>query len=185
MSRISDWLDDADFFNPVRYHYSDRSRHYPSADIPFRRTFRCYKDADDYLNPRVSEWKFGDRKTTADKNALEHCIDVAHFKPEEISVKVENNSILVQAKHEEKQDEQGFISRQFTRRYDLPTNCKAEDVVSSLSSDGILSIKCPTPVEKSENADGRQVPIQQTGKPAQPSTKNNEEKNEGKETPVA
>ncbi|XP_031621371.1 heat shock protein 23-like [Contarinia nasturtii] len=184
MSRLSDWLNDSDFYDPVRYHYIDRSRHYPSVDIPFRRTFRCYKDADDYLNPGISNLNIGERKATVDKNSFEHCIDVAHFKPEEISVKVENNSVLVQAKHEEKQDEQGFISRQFTRRYDLPKNCKAEDVVSSLSSDGILSIKCAIPVV-SESADGRQVPIQQTGQPSQSSTKNNADKNDGKETPVA
>lgn len=180
MSRLSEFLDDCDF--PVRHHYIDRSRHYPSVDIPFRRTFRCYRDADDYLNPRTN-LNVTERKTTADKNAFEVCIDVQHFKPEEISVKVEKNSILVTAKHEEKQDEQGFISRQFTRRYDLPSGCKSENVQSSLSSDGILSITCAAPAV--ESAEGREVPIKQTHLPAQPDTKTNVEKNVGKETPVA
>lgn len=174
---MSRFFDDSDFFNS-RYHYADRPRHYPSADIPFRRTLRCYRDADDYLNPS----SFG--KTSTDipvnKDYFEVCLDVQHFKPEEISVKVEKTAVVVNAKHEEKQDEHGFVSRQFTRRYDLPTGYKGEDVVSSLSSDGILSIKCATPAVESE--EGRQVPIKQTHVPSPSSAKSSEEKKDA--TPV-
>ncbi|XP_055300046.1 heat shock protein 26-like [Sitodiplosis mosellana] len=177
---MSRFLDDVDFFGS-RYHYVDRPRHYPSADIPFRRTLRCYRDADDYLNPRIYE-KTGTTSIPVNKDYFEVCIDVQHFKPEEISVKAEKNSVVVQAKHEEKQDEHGFVSRQFIRRYNLPDGYKSEDVVSSLSSDGILSIKCATPV-KVESTEERQVPIKQTHLPS--SAKSSEEKKDGKETPVA
>lgn len=185
MSRLTSFLDDCDFYNPIRYHFADRSRHYPSVDVPLIRSFRCYKDGNDYLHPRVSNMNMdkSERKTSSDKDCFEVCIDVQHFKPEEISVKTEKNSILVHAKHDEKQDEQGFILREFTRRYELPKGLKAEDVVSSLSSDGILSIKCGTPVI--ESADGRQVPIHQTGQPAESSVKSNVEKKNEKETPLA
>ncbi|KAJ6632984.1 Heat shock protein 23 [Pseudolycoriella hygida] len=179
MSRVSDILDD--FYDPVRYHFIDRSRRNPNVDIPLLRTFRCYKNADDYLHPRVSYGK-SESDTNVNENAFEECIDVQHFKPEEISVKVEKNSILVHAKHAEKKDEQGFISREFTRRYELPIGCKSEDVVSSLSSDGILAIKCvAAPVI--ELKEERQVPITQTHKPAQSSDKSKAE--DAKETPVA
>lgn len=178
---MSRFFDDSDFFGS-RYHYADRPRHYPSADIPFRRTLRCYRDADDYLNPRVAYGK-ASTDIPVNKDYFEVCLDVQHFKPEEISVKVEKTSVVVHAKHEEKQDEHGFVSRQFTRRYDLPTGYKGEDVVSSLSSDGILSIKCTTPAVESE--DGRQVPIKQTHLPSQSTVKTSEEKKDGKETPVA
>lgn len=173
-----------DFYDPIRYHFIDRSiRQDPNVDIPINRTFRCYRNADDYLHPRVSYGKSVSVDET-NKNAFEECIDVQHFKPEQISVKVEKNSILVHAKHEEKQDEQGFISRQFTRRYELPSGCKGEDVVSSLSSDGILSIKCPAaPVI--ELAEERQVPITQTHQPAESSDKSKADKKDAKETPVA
>lgn len=174
MSRI---LDDFDFFSPTRYHYVDRSRHYPSVDIPFRRTLRCYRDADDYLHPRIFSGDKSENKINIDsKNSLEFCIDVQQFKPDEISVKVEKNCILVHGKHEEKEDEQGLVSRQFTRRYELPKGCKPEDVVSTLSSDGILSVKCPAPT--TETTEERQVPIQQTG------IKSDIEKNDAKQTPV-
>lgn len=182
MSRLSDILDD-DFFNS-RYHFADRSRHYPTADIPFRRNLRCYRDADDYLNPRIFDVNRSEKKTQNDKDSFVECLDVQHFKPEEISVKIEKNTILVHAKHEEKQDEQGFVSRQFTRRYELPTGYKGEDVKSSLSSDGVLTITCAAPAI--ENPDGREVPIQQTGLPTKSTVKSTDDKKtDGKETPVA
>ncbi|KAI8419965.1 hypothetical protein MSG28_008571 [Choristoneura fumiferana] len=67
-------------------------------------------------------------------------LDVQHFRPNEISVKVVNDQILVEGRHKERKDEHGLIARQFTRRYALPHNCKSEDVTSNLSSDGILTV---------------------------------------------
>lgn len=132
MPQVSDISDD--FYDPIRYHFIDRSKQDPNVDVPLIRTFRCYRNADDYLHPRVSYGKSVDaEETNGRKIAFEECIDVQHFKPEEISVKVEKNSILVHAKHAEKQDEQGYISRQFKRRYELPTGCRGEDVVSAVS----------------------------------------------------
>lgn len=169
MSRISE---DYDFFSPSRYHYADRS-----VDVPFGRTFRCYKNIDDYLHPRNFNTNNTEKKINNEKNGFEASIDVQHFKPEEISVTTDKNTILVHAKHDEKEDEQGSVSRQFTRRYELPMDLKAEDVVSTLSSDGILTIRCTCPAI--DNTHPRQVPIQQTG------IKSNVDKKDGKETPVA
>lgn len=63
-----------------------------------------------------------------------------HFKPNEINVKVADREVIIEGKHEERQDNHGFISRQFKRRYFLPTDCSADSVVSSLSSDGVLIV---------------------------------------------
>lgn len=170
-----------DFYDPIRYHFIDRSKNDPSEDISPVRAFRCYKDADDYLHPRVS---YGKSETYRKKYALEKCIDVQHFKPDEITVKVENKSIVVHAKHREKQDEQGFIMREFKRRYELPSGCKSEDVVSSLSSDGVLSVKCAA-VPIIECVEERNVPIKQTHQPAQTNDVKRNDKKDGNETPVA
>ncbi|XP_041984166.1 protein lethal(2)essential for life-like [Aricia agestis] len=87
-------------------------------------------------------------------------LDVQHFAPDEITVKTADGYVTVQAKHEEKKDEHGYISRQFSRRYALPEGVESEEVVSQLSSDGILTISAPRKVdEKGE----RVVPITQTG----------------------
>lgn len=67
-------------------------------------------------------------------------LDVQHFKPNEISVKVTDKEITIEGKHEERQDDHGFISRRFLRRYTLPRECLSESVTSTLSSDGILIV---------------------------------------------
>ncbi|XP_053615147.1 protein lethal(2)essential for life [Plodia interpunctella] len=100
------------------------------------------------------------------KDKFEVILDVQQFAPEELVVKAANNSILVEGKHEEKQDEHGYISRQFTRRYVLPSGYEVNDLVSTLSSDGVLTItapKRPPPV-----AGERIVPITKTGPAKQP-----------------
>ncbi|ENN70711.1 protein lethal(2)essential for life isoform X2 [Dendroctonus ponderosae] len=97
-----------------------------------------------------------------DKDKFQVILDVQQFAPNEITVKTTGNSIIVEGKHEEKQDEHGFISRHFVRRYVLPSDNDIEEVVSSLSSDGILTVTAPKKSDKPKNTD-RVVPIQQTG----------------------
>ncbi|XP_054712024.1 alpha-crystallin A chain-like [Uloborus diversus] len=70
-------------------------------------------------------------------------LNVSQFKPEDLEVKVVDNYITIHGKHEEKSDEHGFVSREFTRKYMLPHNCEMQTVSSSLGPDGILSITAP------------------------------------------
>lgn len=97
-----------------------------------------------------------------DQNKFQVILDVQQFTPNEISVKTSNNSIVVEGKHEEKQDEHGYISRHFVRRYILPSDHDISDVVSSLSSDGILTVTAPKKSQKPVITE-RNVPITQTG----------------------
>ncbi|XP_035913859.1 protein lethal(2)essential for life-like [Anopheles stephensi] len=91
-------------------------------------------------------------------------LDVQQFSPEEISVKYVDKCVVVEGKHEEKQDEHGYISRHFVRRYMLPNGHNENDIVSSLSSDGILTITCPRK-EIEQKKPERAIPITQTGQP--------------------
>lgn len=104
---------------------------------------------------------------SSDKDKFQVILDVQQFSPEEITVKTNTNCIVVEGKHEEKQDEHGYVSRHFVRRYVLPREHDVSDVVSSLSSDGILTITAPK--KTALPAGERVVPITQTG-PAKPST---------------
>lgn len=81
-----------------------------------------------------------------DKEEFRVNLDVQQFKPQELKVKVTEGYLVVEAKHEERSDEHGFISRQFTRRYKLPQDVDPSTVVSALSSDGILSLHAPKKV---------------------------------------
>jgi len=108
------------------------------------------------------------------KDGFQVCLDVQLFAPNEVTVKTINkNTIIVDAQHEERQDDHGYISRQFSRRYTLPDDFNIKDVISQLSSDGILTIKAPPPSKSLE--DGfRVLQIQQTG-PARLTVGNKEE----------
>lgn len=46
-------------------------------------------------------------------------------------MKTENNQVVVNAEHEEKRDDHGYISRESTRRYMRPKGYRTEDVTSS------------------------------------------------------
>ncbi|CAL1533484.1 unnamed protein product [Lymnaea stagnalis] len=67
--------------------------------------------------------------------------DLRHFKPEEIKITSDNQRVTVHAKHEEKEDNHGFVSREICRVYKLPEDVDAKSVTSSLNSNGVLKIK--------------------------------------------
>lgn len=77
-------------------------------------------------------------------------LDVQQFSPDEITVKTVDNDVIVEAKHEEKQDEHGYISRHFVRRYVLPPSHDLVNVTSTLSSDGVLTITAPKKVRSTK-----------------------------------
>jgi HSP20 family molecular chaperone IbpA len=88
-------------------------------------------------------------------------VDVKQFKPEELSVRSTDNFVIIEGKHEEKEDSHGFISRHFTRKYDLPKGVKADDVQCNMTASGILEIKAPKPksAESLLPPIGRKIPI--------------------------
>ncbi|KAM5210556.1 heat shock protein beta-6 isoform 1-T1 [Hipposideros larvatus] len=85
-------------------------------------------------------------------------LDVKHFSPEEIAVKVVGEHVEVHARHEERpvrplagaepEDEHGFVAREFHRRYRLPSGVDPATVTSALSPEGVLSIQAaPAPAQ--------------------------------------
>ena len=94
-----------------------------------------------------------------DKDQFKVKVDVSNFKAEDISVKFVDSFIIVSGKHEEIEDKDGWVSRQFSRRYSLPDEYDSNKLISTLSSDGILVIKAPPKPKKSVEGNGRIVPI--------------------------
>uniref|UniRef100_A0A7G3A9I1 Putative alpha crystallin n=1 Tax=Lutzomyia longipalpis TaxID=7200 RepID=A0A7G3A9I1_LUTLO len=99
-----------------------------------------------HQKPSRRRWKL-DSEVFGAKNAenrgFEMNLDVRDFKPEEITVKTVDNHIVVEAKHEEHEDDNSFISRHFVRRCALPEDCNIQEAVSTLSADGVLTVKAP------------------------------------------
>ncbi|KAF2883975.1 hypothetical protein ILUMI_22203 [Ignelater luminosus] len=128
---------------------------------------RLLRNPSIYYRPWLSAAARNDAGSTvtADKDKFQVNLDVQQFKPDEITVKVSGkNTVTVEGKHEEKQDEHGFVSRHFVRRYVLPDGHDINQVMSNLSSDGVLSITAPRVAQ--ESIEHRNIPIQQTGAPS-------------------
>lgn len=102
----------------------------------------------------------------ADKDKFQVTLDVSQFTPEEVNVKVVDQKIVVEAKHDERKDDHGWISRQFVRKYMIPSQCDVDQVESHLSSDGILSISAPRKQPLESGSNERVINIQYTGEPA-------------------
>ncbi|EDV97431.1 heat shock protein 23 [Drosophila grimshawi] len=107
------------------------------------------------------------------KDGFQVCMDVTQFTPSELCVKVVENCIVVEGKHEERADDHGYISRHFVRRYSIPKGYEADKVISSLSSDGVLTINMPKPQAIQDKSKERVVQIQQVG-PAHLNVKQND-----------
>lgn len=88
-------------------------------------------------------------------------IDVKSFKPEEISVKVKDREIIVEGKHEERQDDFGFVSRQFSRRCTLPDEFDPDTIATFLNAEGKMTIKATKPQPPAVETNERIIPIQQ------------------------
>ncbi|CAD7002444.1 heat shock protein 27 [Ceratitis capitata] len=91
------------------------------------------------------------------KDGFEANVDVHPFKPYEIQVKTVGDTVIVEAKHEKRRDGDNFVGRHIVKRFILPRGFYPNDVRSELSSDGILTIKCPTPAQHERSVYVRQV----------------------------
>jgi len=94
-------------------------------------------------------------------NKFKMFLDVRNYKPEEIEVTMGgNNRVTIHGKHEERQDDHGFIAREFTRSYLLPEDVKSEEIQSNWSRDGCLSIEVPKKLTGQEGLPASQrIPI--------------------------
>ena len=107
---------------------------------------RDLNDWDDLLmvtSPRSEMQRSGYSNVKNDDNKFRVRLDCSHFTPNEITVKVIDNNIIIHGKHEEKLDSHGWVKREFTRKYSLPYGCDPKNIISSLSSNGILTISAP------------------------------------------
>merc|ERR1712211_200666 len=82
-------------------------------------------------------------KVEEDNARMEVRIDASEYKLEELKVSVQSGRLLVEGRHEKKEDGSGYIQRSFSRSYTLPKEAEADKMVSNLSSEGILVITTP------------------------------------------
>ncbi|KAF3706425.1 Alpha-crystallin A chain [Channa argus] len=113
----------------------------------------------DFSNSGISEVR-------SDRDKFTVYLDVKHFSPDELSVKVTDDYVEIQGKHGERQDDHGYISREFHRRYRLPSNLDKSAVTCSLSADGLLTLTGPKVTLGSESGRSeRSIPVTRDDKP--------------------
>ena len=70
--------------------------------------------------------------------------DVKEYDAEDISVTVEEQTMIVRATHRNERD--GAVSvKEFSRKVNIPPEVDPEKLTSTLSSDGILTVEAPVP----------------------------------------
>lgn len=90
-------------------------------------------------------------------------VDVHLFEPKEIAVKTIDHTIVVECRHDFREDKHSEIERHFVRKFNLPFEYDMSLVTSSLSKDGILQLEAPKPQMTTEE---RHVEVQTTEKPS-------------------
>nr|AEE63296.1 unknown [Dendroctonus ponderosae] len=91
---------------------------------------------DDLNSPLIQE--------DGNNKCLKLRFDVSQYAPEEIVVKTVDNKLLVHAKHEEKTESKS-VYREYNREFLLPKGTNPENIKSSLSKDGVLTVEAPLP----------------------------------------
>ncbi|XP_011868587.1 PREDICTED: alpha-crystallin B chain-like [Vollenhovia emeryi] len=164
------------------------------AFLPEDKTFSCHcqmmgpqtirnKTMDELMVRNALELALGPKESESprapfvvEKDDFHVAVDVQHFKPEEIDVKTVDDHLIITAKHEERRDDHGWVSREFVRRYKLPKDVNVNYLISSLSSDGILTVAAPKNQRLKDEIE-RSLQIEFTGKPfvnTQPKTEQSE-----------
>ncbi|XP_048874035.1 alpha-crystallin A chain [Brienomyrus brachyistius] len=109
----------------------------------------------------------GISEVRSDRDRFSVYLDVKHFSPEELTVKVIEGYLEIRGKHEERQDDHGYISRQFHRRYRLPSDVDQSSFTCSLSQDGLLTLCAPKVTSVADTARGdRSIPVTRNDKPS-------------------
>ncbi|KAH8364391.1 hypothetical protein KR084_006537 [Drosophila pseudotakahashii] len=119
---------------------------------------------------RWDNYYSGERVHVDEKKGFRIDIDVRQFHPHEIVVKTNDDYVIVQGNHNRRNEgSNGLVERHFVRKYLLPRGYNANEVISDISTDGILTIKAPPPPPAKYYSPGeRLIRVHETGKLALP-----------------
>jgi len=170
----SSWA--SDFGTGGRTTYDDSPRRTSSSTVTTKSSTNSsgvpgsimFDHGDDFKNERslfshsdAMDSNDGISKVQYDDDTYKIMVNVENYNPDELTIKTVGNAVQVEAKHMEKtSDGRSFSSRNFTQSFSLPKGVNPEDVKSSLSKDGTLTIEAPLPQPKAAiKGSERMVPI--------------------------
>lgn len=91
------------------------------------------------------------------KEGLHLEMNLSHFAPDDIAVKVNGNRLVISGKHSSKQDEHGFVAREFTREFLIPEETDTDSLACRLTDEGHLVV---TAKAKGEPDTSRDIAIE-------------------------
>lgn len=113
--------------------------------------------------PRQASTEVDPKTYKYDSKGFSALVDVHLFEPREVSVKTIDHVIVVECKHDSREDGHGYVERRFVRKFNLPNEYDMSNVKSTLSKDGILHLEAPKPNLQGEE---RHIEIAQSEKPS-------------------
>eukprot|EP00092_Neocalanus_flemingeri_P085137 GFUD01107087.1.p1 GENE.GFUD01107087.1~~GFUD01107087.1.p1 ORF type:complete len:431 (+),score=128.22 GFUD01107087.1:226-1518(+) len=117
-------------------------------------------DRDDRSLFAANSEQNGISRVQYDDDTYKILVNVEKYKPEELVIKTVDNTIVVEAKHEEKTTEgRSYSTQSFNQSFTLPKGVNPESVTSALSKEGVLTISAPLPKAMKASSSERPVPI--------------------------
>jgi len=80
-------------------------------------------------------------------------LELPGFAPEDFSLKTKDDIIIVEAVHESKNEDGSSNSRKFTKEFKMPAGVVTEQLASTYSGAGILTVSAPRVIEAPEGAE--------------------------------
>jgi len=122
------------------------------------------------IKTEMSKLAKGDEKTelVVTPTKFQINLNIAGYKPEELSVKTMDNFVTIEGKHEEK-SENSHISRSFLRKWAIPDGVKIDELNGVFNSkDSVLQLEAPRVVPEEKGVENFvRIPIQFTRKNGQ------------------
>jgi len=141
------------FDNPRAGFFDDRS-------IFDRERSGSLFDRDDRSLFAANSEQSGVSRVQYDDDTYKILVNVEGYKPEELMIKTIDNTVHVEATHQEKTtDGRSYSTKSFNQSFTLPRGVNPDLVNSALSRDGVLTISAPLPQPVKSVSNERLVPI--------------------------
>lgn len=92
-------------------------------------------------------------QVSASNDKFQIQLELPGFAPEDFSLKTKDDIIIVEAVHEAKNEDGSSKSRKFTKEFKMPTGVVTEQLASTYSGAGILTVSAPRVIEAPEGAE--------------------------------
>uniref|UniRef100_A0A7I4Z0T7 SHSP domain-containing protein n=1 Tax=Haemonchus contortus TaxID=6289 RepID=A0A7I4Z0T7_HAECO len=99
-------------------------------------------------------------------------VDCYQFKPEEIQVKTQDDTLMIEGRHEDVRDRDNFTKMYFVRKYQMPRDVDHARISSSIDSRGRLTVEAPRRYAVSGR--DRMIPIEGSGQRSHSSSSHRE-----------